>query len=159
MRVRVARGEVFLLGASSWRIEDITRDQVVVTPAPGEHGSCLLEGVPAPAGPWSSAGRSGASPASCARPTPIRRSRRCATSSASTSAPPQNLVNYVDEQAETSAVPDDRTIVIERFRDELGDWRVCILSPMGARVHTPWALAIEAGCWRGRPRRTGPVGG
>ena len=55
-----------------------------------------------------------------------------------------NLVNYVDEQTAVSAVPDDRTIVVERFRDELGDWRVCILSPIGARVLTPWALAIEA---------------
>ena len=54
-----------------------------------------------------------------------------------------NLVNYVDEQSMVSAVPDDRTIVVERFRDELGDWRVCILSPIGARVLTPWALAIE----------------
>ena len=53
------------------------------------------------------------------------------------------MVNYVDEQEATSAVPDDRTIVVERFRDELGDWRICILSPLGARVHTPWALAIQ----------------
>ena len=52
-------------------------------------------------------------------------------------------MQYVDEQATVSAVPDDRTIVVERFRDEVGDWRVCILSPLGARVHTPWALAIE----------------
>src|SRR5204863_1265305 len=58
----------------------------------------------------------------------------------------ENLVAYVDEQAVATggAVPDDRTIVIERFRDELGDWRVCILSPFGSRVHAPWALAIEA---------------
>ena len=51
---------------------------------------------------------------------------------------------YLDDQAEaTGAVPDDRTIVIERFPDEIGDWRVCILTPFGARVHAPWALAIE----------------
>src|SRR5213075_1211749 len=58
----------------------------------------------------------------------------------------RNLVAYIDEQAEATggAVPDDRTIVVERFRDELGDWRVCILSPFGSRVHAPWALAIEA---------------
>ena len=56
----------------------------------------------------------------------------------------RNLVAYLDEQAEaTGAVPDDRTIVVERFRDELGDWRVCILSPFGQRVHAPWGLAIE----------------
>src|SRR5439155_1479111 len=58
----------------------------------------------------------------------------------------RNLVASIDEQAEATggAVPDDRTIVVERFRDELGDWRVCILSPFGSRVHAPWALAIEA---------------
>src|SRR5256885_16634167 len=53
----------------------------------------------------------------------------------------RNLIQYVDEQAETAAVPDDRTIVIERFRDELGDWRICVLTPWGARVHAPWGLA------------------
>jgi ATP-dependent Lhr-like helicase len=53
-------------------------------------------------------------------------------------------VSYLDEQAQaTGAVPDDRTVVIERFRDEIGDWRVCILSPFGTPVHAPWAMAIE----------------
>ena len=57
----------------------------------------------------------------------------------------ENLVKYLDDQREaTGAVPDDRTIVVERFRDELGDWRLCILSPFGQRVHAPWGLAIEA---------------
>ena len=55
-----------------------------------------------------------------------------------------NLVAYLDEQAEaTGAVPDDRTIVVERFRDEIGDWRVCVLSPFGAQVHAPWAMALQ----------------
>ena len=55
-----------------------------------------------------------------------------------------NLLQYIDEQVEaTGAVPDDRTIVVERFPDEIGDWRVCLLSPFGSRVHAPWALAIE----------------
>ena len=55
-----------------------------------------------------------------------------------------NLVQYLDEQAEaTGVVPDDRTIVVERFRDEIGDWRVCLLSPFGTPVHAPWAMAIE----------------
>ena len=55
-----------------------------------------------------------------------------------------NLVQYLDEQAaSTGAVPDDRTIVVERFRDEIGDWRVCILTPFGTPVHAPWAMAIE----------------
>ena len=56
-----------------------------------------------------------------------------------------NVLRYVREQAEAGgAVPDDRTIVVERFRDEIGDWRVCILTPFGARVHAPWAIAIRA---------------
>ena len=55
-----------------------------------------------------------------------------------------NLVAYLDEQAlATGAVPDDRTIVVERFRDEIGDWRVCVLSPFGAQVHAPWAMALQ----------------
>ena len=72
----------------------------------------------------------------------------------STRAPPSNLRAYLDEQAEaTGAVPDDRTIVVERFPDEIGDWRVCILTPFGARVHAPWALAIEERLAAARPRR------
>src|SRR4029453_1839873 len=56
-----------------------------------------------------------------------------------------NLVRYLDEQAEaTGVLPDDRTIVVERFRDELGDWRVCVHTPFGAQVHAPWAQAVEA---------------
>src|SRR4029078_8255036 len=57
----------------------------------------------------------------------------------------RNLVQYLDDQVDaTGSLPDDRTIVVERFRDEIGDWRVCILSPFGARVHAPWGLALQA---------------
>ncbi len=55
-----------------------------------------------------------------------------------------NLLAYIDDQAAEGAVPDDRTIVVERFRDEIGDWRVCVLSPFGARVHAPWAMVLQA---------------
>ena len=56
-----------------------------------------------------------------------------------------NVLRYIREQAEAGgAVPDDRTIVVERFRDEIGDWRVCVLTPFGARVHAPWAIAVRA---------------
>ena len=44
----------------------------------------------------------------------------------------------------TGIVPNDREIVVERFRDELGDWRVCVLSPRGGRIHAPWAMAVAA---------------
>ena len=138
------RGEVFLLGASSWRIEDITRDRVVVSPAPGEHGKLPFWKAPGPGRPVElglAIGRftrelrsKHAEEALTALREDLGLDERAAA----------NLVNYVDEQSVVSAVPDDRTIVVERFRDELGDWRVCILSPLGARVLTPWALAIEA---------------
>src|SRR5665213_392518 len=57
----------------------------------------------------------------------------------------ENLLRYlVDQEIATTVVPDDRNIVIERVRDELGDWRVCVLTPFGSRVHAPWAMAITA---------------
>ena len=66
-------------------------------------------------------------------------------STTSTSWRRDNLLAYLaEEQEATGALPTDRTIVLERFRDELGDWRICLLTPFGARVHAPWALAIEA---------------
>ena len=138
------RGEVFLLGATSWRIEDITRDRVVVSPAPGEHGKLPFWKAPGP-------GRPVELGLAIGRFTRELRSKRAEEALATLredlgldERAAANLVNYIDEQSVVSAVPDDRTIVVERFRDELGDWRVCILSPLGARVLTPWALAIEA---------------
>ena len=82
------------------------------------------------------------------------RARGCATSSCSTSARRANLLTFLREQADaTGAVPTDRTIVVERFRDEIGDWRVCILSPFGGRVHAPWAMAIDRAAARVARRR------
>ena len=138
------RGEVFLLGASSWRIEDITRDQVVVTPAPGEHGKLPFWKAPGPGRPV----ELGLAIGRFTRELRSKHAEEALTTLREDLGLDEraaaNLVNYVDEQSAVSAVPDDRTIVVERFRDELGDWRVCILSPIGARVLTPWALAIEA---------------
>jgi ATP-dependent Lhr-like helicase len=140
------RGEVILLGASAWRIEDITRDRVVVTPAPGEQGKLPFWKAPGPGRPIElgrAIGRFTRELRSAGRDDAITRLRDGIGLDAWAA---ENLVNYVDEQAVATggAVPDDRTIVVERFRDELGDWRVCILSPFGARVHAPWSLAIEA---------------
>ena len=139
------RGEVFLLGASSWRIDDITRDRVIVTPAPGEPGKMPFWHGDKPGRPVELGRAIGAFTRE------LRGSRRDA---ALTRLREQvgldawaadNLVAYLAEQVEaTGAVPDDRTIVVERFRDEIGDWRVCVLSPFGNRVHAPWGLAIEA---------------
>ena len=139
------RGEVFVLGASSWRIEDITRDRVVVPPHRASRGRCRSGRATSPAG-RSSWGRARARSRASSRPVaePIR-SGGLRDDVGLDELAAENLVKYVDDQREaTGAVPDDRTIVVERFRDELGDWRVCILSPFGQRVHAPWGLAIEA---------------
>ena len=138
-------GETFLLGASTWRIEDITFERVIVTPAPGLPGKMPFWKGDGPGRPL----ELGRAVGELVR-TVRSRDRADAVgwlegeigldSRAAT-----NLVQYLDEQAEaTGAVPDDRTIVVERFRDEIGDWRVCVLSPFGARVHAPWAMALQA---------------
>jgi ATP-dependent Lhr-like helicase len=139
------RGEVFVLGASSWRIEDITRDRVIVSPAPGEPGKMPFWKGDKPGRPLELGRAIGAFTRelhATPRPQAIERLR---TEVGLDSWAAENLVRYLQDQADaTSAVPDDRTVVVERFRDEIGDWRVCILSPFGSRVHAPWALALEA---------------
>ena len=139
------RGEVFLLGASSWRIEDITRDRVVVTPAPGVPGKMPFWKGDKPGRPLELGRAIGAFTRE------LRGSRRAAALARLKDDigldgwAAENLVKYLDDQLDaTGAVPDDRTVVVERFRDEIGDWRMCILSPFGQRVHAPWGLAIEA---------------
>jgi len=137
-------GDVFTLGTSSWRIEDITHDKVMVTPAPGQPGKLPFWkgdslGRPAELGRAvgefvRELGRLGPEQA---------RARVIATGLDAWAA--DNLLTYLDEQREaTRHVPDDRTIVVERFRDELGDWRVAVHSPFGAKVHAPWALCVAA---------------
>jgi ATP-dependent Lhr-like helicase len=138
-------GEVFLLGASAWRIQEITRDRVVVTPAPGEFGKMPFWHGDKPGRPLELGRALGAFTrelAATRHDVAVERLRHDVGLDALAA---ENLVNYVDDQrAAAGVVPDDRTIVVERFRDEVGDWRVCLLSPFGSRVHAPWALAIEA---------------
>jgi ATP-dependent Lhr-like helicase len=137
-------GDVFVLGASSWRIEDITADSVLVTPAPGQpgklpfwHGDTL--GRPAELGAAIGAKCRELAAASTEDATTLLKEAGLDELAAG------NLVRYLSDQREaTGSVPDDRTLVVERFRDELGDWRVVLHSPYGARVHGPWALAIAA---------------
>ena len=136
-------GEVFVLGASSWRIEEITADRVVVTPAPGEHGKLPFwrgDGLGRPL----ELGRAMGGLVRALRAEPrAEAEKRLATIGLDPRAA-SNLLAYLDDQAEaTGAVPDDVTIVLERFPDEIGDWRLCLLTPFGGRVHAPWALAIE----------------
>ena len=138
-------GETFLLGATTWRIAEITRDRVIVTPAPGEPGKMPFWRGEGPGRPLELGQALGAfvrevgeqkekaALAWLAKAAPIE--KRAA----------RNLWRYVaDQRAATGTLPTDRELTIERFRDELGDWRVCILSPFGARIHAPWALALEA---------------
>jgi ATP-dependent helicase Lhr and Lhr-like helicase len=137
-------GDVFVLGASSWRIEEITADSVLVTPAPGQpgklpfwHGDTL--GRPAELGAAIGAKCRELAGASTEDATAMLQAAGLDELAAG------NLVRYLSDQREaTGTVPDDRTLVVERFRDELGDWRVVLHSPYGARVHGPWALAIAA---------------
>ncbi|WP_298133865.1 ATP-dependent helicase, partial [Micropruina sp.] len=137
-------GDVITLGTSTWRIEDITHDQVLVSPAPGEPGRLPFWkgdtlGRPAELGKALGAfvrELGGLSPEAA---------RQRATAAGLDAWAADNLIGYLTEQREViPQLPSDTTIVVERFRDELGDWRVVIHSPFGAGVHAPWALAIAA---------------
>ena len=134
-------GQVFLLGASTWRIEEIGRDRVIVTPAPGAPGAVPF---------WKGD--------SIGRPKELGEAigafvRWAVEQDAETlqrdydldERAAGNLLSYLrEQQAATRVLPSDRTIVVERFRDEIGDWRLCVLSPYGGRVHAAWGLALSA---------------
>ncbi|HEY3214297.1 MAG TPA: helicase-related protein, partial [Actinomycetota bacterium] len=138
------RGEVFMLGASSWRIEDITLDRVVVSPAPGEPGKMPFWHGDKPGRPLELGRAIGAATRELSSSEHDAAVGRLRTEFGLDELAAENLTAYLDDQREaTGAVPDDRTIVVERFPDEIGDWRVCVLSPFGERVHAPWAMAIE----------------
>lgn len=140
-------GETIVLGASTWRVQEIGRDRVLVVPAPGELGKLPFWHGDGPGRPIELGRALGAflrelrprlgstddAEAWVRAQTPV--DERAA----------RNLVAYARDQVEaTGALPTDRSITIERFRDELGDWRVCILTPFGDRVHAPWAVALQA---------------
>ena len=136
-------GDTFILGASTWRIDEITHDRVLVSPAPGQPGKMPF---------WhgDNAGR----PLEFGRRIgqlvrELREMPRNAALSRLTrehdldSMAAENLIRFLaDQEIATTVVPDDRNIVIERTRDEMGDWRVCVLTPFGSRIHAPWAMAI-----------------
>jgi ATP-dependent helicase Lhr and Lhr-like helicase len=137
-------GETFTLGASTWRIEEITHDRVLVTPAPGEPGKMPFWHGDQPGRPVELGFAIGklvrelrATPRTAAVDRLVRHHDLDPSAA-------ENLLHYLDDQAAAGAVPDDRTLVIERCLDELGDWRVCLLSPLGSRIHAPWAMAATA---------------
>ncbi|MFI9154266.1 ATP-dependent helicase [Streptomyces sp. NPDC053367] len=137
-------GDVFTLGTSSWRIEDITRDRVLVSPAPGVPGRLPFwkgDQLGRPLELGRALGAFLREVGSLSKED--ARLRLLAAGLDAWAA--DNVLAYLDEQREACGhVPDDRTIVVERFRDELGDWRVVVHSPFGAQVHAPWALALGA---------------
>jgi ATP-dependent Lhr-like helicase len=134
-------GQTFLLGATTWRIEDITRDRVIVTPAPGVPGAVPFwrgDGIGRPAELGKAIGAFSREAVN-ADPAQLAEENDLDDLAA------RNLVNYLQEQqAATRVVPSDENIVVERFRDEIGDWRLCVLSPYGGRVHAAWGLALSA---------------
>jgi ATP-dependent helicase Lhr and Lhr-like helicase len=137
-------GDVFVLGATSWRIEDITADQVLVSPAPGQPGRLPFWRGDAPGRPAELGAAIGAYCRELGAVSEQDATARLRAEGLDELAA-ANLVRYLHDQREaTGYLPDDRTLVLERFRDELGDWRLVLHSPYGAQLHAPWALAIAA---------------
>jgi ATP-dependent Lhr-like helicase len=137
-------GDVFALGATSWRIEDITHDRVLVSPAYGQPGRVPFwkgDGIGRPAELGRAIGGYIRELASSSTDDATERVTRGGLDDRAA----RNLLAFVTEQREaTGHVPSDTTLVVERFRDELGDWRLILHSPYGMQVHAPWALAISA---------------
>lgn len=142
-------GDVFLLGASSWRVLDIDRDRVLVAPAPGEPGRMPFWRGDGPGRPLEFGQAIGElSRELLEMSAEAAESRLVAEHSLGPQAA-RNLMQYLHEQAEaTGVVPSDKQLVIECFLDEVGDWRVAVLSPFGARIHAPWAMAVMSGLAR-----------
>ena len=134
-------GQTFLLGATTWRIQDITRDRVIVVPAPGVPGAVPFwrgDGVGRPP-------ELGRAIGAFSREAVGKEPEALADEYDLDQRAAENLVAYLrEQQAATRVVPSDETLVVEKFRDEIGDWRLCVLSPFGGRVHAAWGLALSA---------------
>ncbi len=135
-------GDVFALGATSWKIEDITHDRVLVSPAFGQPGKLPFWKGDSLGRPVDLGRALGAFIRELSAADEAPAMERCQASGLDAFAA-SNLLQYLREQKEaTEIVPSDRTLVVERFHDELGDWRVVLHSPFGMPVHAPWALAV-----------------
>jgi ATP-dependent Lhr-like helicase len=138
-------GETFLLGASTWRIEEITHDRVLVTPAPGQPGKMPFWKADAAERTVPFGEAIGALVREIGAMQPAAAVKRLMSKHDLGERAAKNFLQYLDDQqAATGAIPDDRTIVVERVLDDLGDWRVCVLTPFGGRIHAPWAMAVTA---------------
>jgi ATP-dependent Lhr-like helicase len=144
-------GDTFILGASTWRIDEITHDRVLVSPAPGQPGKMPFWHGDNAGRPLEFGRRIGQLVRELREmPRNAAVSRLIREHDLDTMAA-ENLIRFLaDQEIATTVVPDDRNIVIERTRDEMGDWRVCVLTPFGSRIHAPWAMAIS-----GRIRASG----
>jgi ATP-dependent helicase Lhr and Lhr-like helicase len=141
----VTTGQTFTLGASTWRIERINRNRVTVSPAPGEPGRLPFWKGEGPGRPLELGQALGAMTRTLAAMPYDDADSALREQYGLDERAARNLLEHLEEQRSvTGTLPTDRDITIERFRDELGDWRVCILTPFGARVHAPWALALRA---------------
>ncbi len=137
-------GQTFLLGATTWRIEEITRDRVLVSPAPGLPGAVPFwkgEGTGRPFELGERIGRAARELVALGDERALATLRSDFHLDAWAA---DNLLTFLRDQERHAGLPTDRTVVVERFRDEIGDWRVCILTPFGGRVHAPWAMALTA---------------
>ena len=138
-------GETFVLGASSWRVEAITHDRVLVSPAPGQPGKMPFWKGDRTGRPIELGLTIGRLMHDLLRLPPAAAIDRLTREHDLDARAAENLLQYLRDQiAATHAVPDATTILVERVRDELGDWRVCVLSPRGGRIHAPWAMAAAA---------------
>lgn len=138
-------GDTFVLGASTWRIDEITHDRVLVSPAPGEPGKMPFwhgDGAGRPLEFGRRIGQLVRELRDMPRPAAVAKLTRDHDLDPMAA---ENVLRYLaDQEIATRVVPDDRNIVVERVRDELGDWRVCVLTPFGSRIHAPWAMAATA---------------
>jgi ATP-dependent Lhr-like helicase len=138
-------GDTVILGATTWRIEEINHDRVLVSPAPGEPGKMPFwhgdrAGRPAEFGQQIGE----MTRELVALPRPVAYTKLVEDHSLDGPAA-ENLLRYIEDQTvATGQVPSDQHILIERCRDELGDWRICVLSPFGSRVHAPWCMAVSS---------------
>ncbi|MEX1171736.1 MAG: DEAD/DEAH box helicase, partial [Chloroflexota bacterium] len=144
-------GDVIVLGASSWRVEEIGHDRVTVSPAPGVPGKLPFWKGDAVGRPIELGRALGAFTAEVERDLAKGAKGRAAAATRLREhhdlddRAAENLLAYLEDEREaTGALPTDRRVVVERFRDELGDWRITLLTPFGGRVHAPWSLAVEA---------------
>ena len=138
-------GETFLLGASTWRVEEITHDRVLVSPAPGVPGKMPFWKGETATRPLEFGRAIGALTRELRGSDPDLATTRLRERHDLDERAARNLLEYLrDQVAAAGAIPDDRTIVVERYLDEVGDWRVCVLTPFGGKVHAPWAMAIGA---------------